>query len=131
MVLMRYLVKAKLKKKKEKALLEAIDKKTLGYGSIAYPSYTKCMKSARLLDNGQINWLEVCYCREAFGPGNELIEELPYWREYFKDIEIKLARDPEKCDGYPVCGNCDCTKELEKKLKNKGDHFLTNLRKTI
>ena len=127
---MRYLVKAKLKKKKEEPLLEAIDKKILGYGSIAFPTFIKCMNNARILDNGEINWLEVCYCREAFGPGNELIEELPYWEEYFKDIEIKLARDPEKCDGYPVCENCDCTKKLEKKLVNKGDHFLTNLRKT-
>ena len=125
---MRYLIKAKLKKNKEKSLLKAINKKSLGYGSIAYPTYIKCMKNARILDNGEIIWIEVCYCREAFGPGNELIEELPYWKEFFKDIKIIFGRDPKKCDGYPVCGNCDCTEKLEKKMSTKGNHFLSNLR---
>tara|TARA_Y100000588_G_scaffold381232_1_gene466517 strand:+ start:1541 stop:1927 length:387 start_codon:yes stop_codon:yes gene_type:complete len=128
---MRYLIKARLKEQKKKALLKAIDEQTLGYGSIAYPTFTKCMKSARILDNGEIHWIEVCYCREAFGPGNELIEELPYWEEYFKNIKIKMARDPNKCDGYPVCGDCDCTNKLERKLSYKGKHFLSRLRNTF
>tara|TARA_B100000686_G_scaffold184730_1_gene191559 strand:+ start:1530 stop:1916 length:387 start_codon:yes stop_codon:yes gene_type:complete len=127
----RYLIKARLKEKNKKALLKAIDNQTLGYGSIAYPAFKKCMENARLLINGEIQWVEVCYCREAFGPGKELIEELPYWEEYFHNIKIMMARDPKKCDGYPVCADCDCTKKLESKLRNKGKKFLTNLRDTF
>ena len=78
-------------------------------------------------------WIEVCYCREAFGPGNELIEELPYWKEFFKHIQIIFARDPKKCDGYPVCGNCDCTEKLEKKigLILRKSHLLTLLKNSL
>lgn len=88
---MRYLVRAFVIKRKERALLEAVESGSLGKGSIAYPTYIKCMKSARLLYNGQVRWIEPCYCREAFDPGGELLEELPYWREYFEDIDIRYT----------------------------------------
>ncbi len=126
---MRYLVRAFVKKGKERALLEAVESKSLGRGSIAYPTYIKCMKSARLLEDGQVRWIEVCYCREAFGPGGELLEELPYWREYFEDIDIRYTTTLEKCEGYPYCGDCECTEKLAAKLSGMGRRFYAALRK--
>ncbi len=126
---MRYLVRAFVKKGKERELLEAVESESLGRGSIAYPTYIKCMKSARLLEDGQVRWIEVCYCREAFGPGGELLEELPYWREYFEDIDIRYTTTLEKCEGYPYCGDCECTEKLEAKLSGMGRRFYAALRK--
>lgn len=128
---MRYLVRAFVTKGKERALLEAVESGSLGKGSIAYPTYIKCMKSARLLDNGQVRWIEPCYCREAFGPGGELLEELPYWREYFEDIDIRYTTTLEKCEGYPSCGSCECTEKLEAKLDGMGRRFYPALKKMV
>jgi len=90
---MRYLVRGRVKSGKKKALLEAVETGALGRGSIAHDEFLRCMGEARLTPEGQVRWLEVCYCREAFGPGNELAEELPYWREYFEGIVARsLAR---------------------------------------
>jgi len=127
--LVRYLVRAFVIKGKERALLEAVESGSLGKGSIAYPTYIKCMKSARLLDNGQVRWIEPCYCREAFGPGGELLEELPYWREYFEDFDIRYTTTLEKCEGYPSCGSCECTEKLEGKLEVMDNRFFTALKK--
>jgi len=124
---MRYLVRARLKEGMEEALIEAVESGALGRGSIAYPTYGKCMRAARLTEAGQVRWIEVCYCREAFGPGNELVEELPYWREYFEEIDIRYARRLEDCEGYPVCGDCDCTRKLEAKLARLGRPFWKTL----
>ena len=126
---MRYLVRAFVKKGMEKALHEAVESGALGRGSIAYPTYIKCMKSARLLVDGQVRWIETCYCREAFGPGGELLEELPYWREYFEDIDIRYTTTLEKCEGYPHCGSCECTEKLEGKLEGMGRRFFSVLKK--
>ena len=125
---MRYLVRARLKPDREEALLEAIDSGELGRGSIAYPGYVRCMGEARLTGEGQVRWLEVCYCREAFGPGYELAEELPYWEEYFEAFDIRYARALDRCEGYPHCGDCDCTEKLEAKLARTGRPFLKTLR---
>ena len=128
---MRYLVRAFVKKGRERALLEAVESGALGRGSIACPTYLKCMKSARLLDSGQVRWIEPCYCREAFGPDGELLEELPYWREYFEEIDIRYTTTLEKCEGYPSCGDCDCTERLEAKLARTGHRFFTALREMV
>ena len=128
---MRYLVRAYVKEGKEAELFEAVASGSLGRGSIAYPTYIKCMKSARLLEGGQVRWIEPCYCREAFGPGGELLEELPYWREYFEDIDIRYTTTLEKCEGYPSCGSCDCTGTLEARLKRMGRNFFTGLRESV
>ena len=128
---MRYLVRAYVKEGKEADLFEAVASGSLGRGSIAYPTYVKCMKSARLLEGGQVRWIEPCYCREAFGPGGELLEELPYWREYFEDIDIRYTTTLEKCEGYPSCGSCDCTEKLEARLKRMGRNFFTELRESV
>ena len=73
---MRYLVRAFVIKRKDRALLEAVESGSLGKGSIAYPTYIKCMKNARLLDNGQVRWIEPCYCREAFARAES------YWKSF-------------------------------------------------
>ena len=86
-------------------------------------------KSARLLEDGQVRWIEVCYCREAFGPGGELLEELPYWQEFFEDIDIRYTTTLEKCEGYPSCGDCECTDKLEPKLERMGRRFYAALKK--
>jgi hypothetical protein len=104
---MRYLVRAFVIKGKVRALLEAVESDSLGKGSIAYTTHIKCMISARLLNNGQVRWSEPCHCQEAFGPGGELLEELPYWQEYFEDIDIRYTTTLEKCEGYPSCGSCE------------------------
>jgi len=127
---MRYLVRAYVKSGKETALLEAIESGSLGRGSIAYPTYEKCMRAARFLESDQVRWIEVCYCREAFGPGGELLEELPYWKEFFEDIDIRFTTTLEKCEGYPSCGECDCTEKLESKLEHMGESFFNNLEKS-
>ncbi len=125
---MRYLVRGKVIPGKSAALLEAIETGALGRGSIAHESFLKCMKEARLTEGGEVRWLEVCYCREAFGPGYELCEELPYWEAYFERIDVRFARNPEACEGYPVCGDCDCTEKLEAKLEKLGAPFLECLK---
>ncbi|MEK6711065.1 MAG: hypothetical protein AABZ64_10860 [Nitrospinota bacterium] len=125
---MRYFVRARVKPGKEGALLRAVETGALGRGSIAHGEFLRCMGEARQTEAGRARWLEVCYCREAFGPGNELVEELPYWREYFEEIDIRFARRPDLCEGYPHCGDCDCTRKLEAKLARTGRPFLEGLR---
>ena len=129
---MRYLVRARLKPGREEALIEAIDSGELGRGSIAYPGYVRCMGEARLTGEGQVRWLEVCYCREAFGPGNELAEELPYWEEYFELERIQNAHDVQECrdsnGSEPrACNDCDCTERLEERLGTCGTSFRASL----
>ena len=127
---MQYLVRGKVIDGKSAALLEAIESGELGRGSIAHKTFLKCMKDARLTTEGEVRWIEVCYCREAFGPGYELYEELPYWEAYFEEIDVRFARKLEDCEGYPVCGDCDCTEKLEAKLKKLGVPFFMHLEET-
>ena len=121
---MRYLVRGKVIDGKSAALLEAIESGVLGRGSIAHKTFLKCMKEARLTTEGEVRWLEVCYCREAFGPGYELYEELPYWEAYFEEIDVRFARKPEDCEGYPVCGDCDCTGKARGETEETGRTLL-------
>jgi hypothetical protein len=81
---MRYLVRARVKPGREADLLEAIEQKTLGRGSVAEGEYLRNMQEARLCndnDNEQsggqtARWVEVCYCPTP------LQEERPYWEQY-------------------------------------------------
>jgi hypothetical protein len=73
---MRYLVRARLIPGKEKALLRAINNGALGSGSVTGGEYIRVMGNARLLANGDVKWVEICYCKTP------LNEELPYWKEY-------------------------------------------------
>jgi hypothetical protein len=118
----RYLVKAILKKDKLHPLKKAIAEHTLGAGSVAGSEYIRDMKHARLLDDGCIEWIEVCFCNPP------LAEERPYWEEYFELKEISDATDRQGCrheNGQELwsCVNCNCTKKQEKELMKIGRSF--------
>lgn len=124
---MRYLVKALLKDGKRDALLQAIDNKTLGLGSVAGGEYLRDMAHARHLQDGMVYWVEVCYC------ATPLEEERPYWEEYFELVSIKNAHARDKCKDlngteYWACSHCDCTEKLEATMATWGDLFITDLR---
>jgi hypothetical protein len=124
---MRYLVRARVKPGLERALLEAIDRGTLGEGSVAEGEYLRNMSDARLASDDTARWVEVCYCPTP------LREERPYWEQYFDLVKVQDAHDRHKCRDQNgsepwACGDCDCTARLEKKLKDTGRSFLTVLR---
>ena len=119
---MRYLVRARVKPGCEQALLEAIENRTLGRGSIAGNEYFRNMYSARLCEDGTARWVEVCYCYEP------LDEERPYWEKYFELTKVQSAHDRRKCrdeNGTEpwACCNCDCTERLEAWLRKQGKRF--------
>jgi hypothetical protein len=108
-------------------LLDAIERGTLGRGSVAEGEYLRNMNDARVSTDETIRWVEVCYCPTP------LQEERPYWEEYFDLVKVQDAHDRRKCrdenSSEPwACGECDCTSRLEAKLKNTGKLFLELLR---
>ena len=123
---MRYLVKARLKPRRKKALLDAIANGTLGEGSIARDEYQYDLEQARLGKDGVAHWVETCFC------ATPLDEERPYWEEYFELLSVKDAHSRKNCrheNGTEpwACGDCDCTRKLEARLNEKGESFLTKL----
>src|SRR5690349_12517728 len=58
----RYLVTAKLKPGHAEPLARAIDDGTLGLGSVAGDEYLRNMEAARELEDGRVQWVEVCFC---------------------------------------------------------------------
>src|SRR5687767_1047016 len=58
---MRYLVKGRVKRGRERALLNAIKKGTLGQGSVAGDEYLHNMQEARVAPNGNAHWVETCF----------------------------------------------------------------------
>ena len=123
---MRYLVRARLKPGKGRALFRAIENGTLGAGSVAGGEYIRVMKDARLLANGDVKWVEVCYCEEP------LKEESPYWEEYFEILSVSDAHGRANCRDVSgeepwACGECDCTVGLEVRFARQGKGFLQNL----
>ena len=124
---MRYLVKAKVRPRKSKALLLSIDNKTLGKGSVAGDEYLHNMKEARVNQSGVATWVETCFCDPP------LEEEQPYWEKYFELVSVKDAHSRPNCrheNGTErwACCDCDCTKKLEEKLRGRGEPFLEMLR---
>lgn len=124
---MRYLVTGRIKPGKSKALLKAVENRTLGKGSVAGGEYIRNMKQARLLENNDVRWVEVCYCPTP------LMEEIPYWEEFFELKEIRDAHGRHNCrhengEEFWSCSNCDCTRTLEEKMENWGDQFLDELK---
>jgi poly-beta-hydroxyalkanoate depolymerase len=123
---MRYLVRARVKPGFEKPLLEAIERRTLGRGSVAGGEYLRNMTEARQMPEGEVRWVEVCYCPTP------LQEETPYWEEFFELVKVQDAHDRRECRDFNgteswACHNCDCTARLEKKLSTQGDAFLYTL----
>jgi len=120
---MRYLVRGRVKPGKEKSLLEAIERGTLGSGSVAEGEYLRNMQDARLFDDGTARWVEVCYCSVP------LDEERPFWDEFFDIVKVQDAHARSNCrdenGSEPwACGDCDCTDRLEARLAEQAPAFL-------
>ena len=123
---MRYLVTARLKADRKHSLLEAIEDKSLGRGSVAGGEYLRNMKQARRMADDRVRWVEVCFCPTP------LQEERPYWEEYFDLDRVQDAHDRNRCRDLNgeepwACTDCDCTDRLEKKLKDRGQPFLRQI----
>jgi hypothetical protein len=124
---MRYLVTARVKPGKEADLLQAIETKTLGRGSVAGDEYDWNMQNARWYSDGKVKWVEVCYCNIP------LEEERPYWEEYFDLIKVQDAHARHRCKDENgsepwACSECDCTDKLEHRLAGQGESFLRILK---
>jgi hypothetical protein len=124
---MRYLVKARVKPGRERALRQAIGEGTLGQGSVAGDEYLRNMEQARLDQEGRVFWVEVCFC------ATPLAEERPYWEKYFDLLSVKNAHSKRNCRDLNgtepwACCDCDCTKKCEEQLAKKGQAFLPTLR---
>ena len=119
---MRYLVTARVKPHQSDALARAIDDGTLGDGSIAGDEYLRNMSEARQLEDGRVQWVEVCYCRTP------LDEEREYWEEFFDLLKVQDAHARSRCRDLTgsepwACGDCDCSARLEARLETKGRPF--------
>jgi hypothetical protein len=127
---MRYMVRARVKPGREADLLEAIERETLGHGSVAEGEYLRNMQEARLCPDLTARWVEVCYCPTP------LLEEQPYWEQYFDLTRVQDAHDRRECRDVNgtepwACGDCNCTERLEEKLKGTGKPFLEELRSAV
>jgi hypothetical protein len=127
---MRYLVTARVKPGKEAELLRAIEAGTLGSGSVAGDEYLRNMTDARLLSDGRVRWVEVCFCAEP------LAEERPFWEEFFELVRVQDAHARSRCRDESgtepwACCECDCSARLEAKLAERGEGFLDALRAAV
>ena len=124
---MRYLVTARVKDGKHAELKQAIEDGSLGQGSVAGGEYDRNMQDARALDDGRVQWVEVCYCDEP------LAEEREYWEEYFHLDKVQDAHARSRCKDLNgteswSCSSCDCSARLEARLATKGRPFMDTLR---
>ena len=123
----KYLVTARVRPGRERALLRAIEDGTLGQGSVAGDEYLNNMAQARLIGDGEVRWVEVCFCWEP------LDEERPYWEEYFELVRVQDAHSRRLCRDLNgeepwACCDCDCTERLEERMEGWGRPFLEVLR---
>jgi hypothetical protein len=123
---MRYLVKARVKPGRERALLSAINDGSLGRGSIAGDEYLHDLQHARVDADGVARWVETCFC------ATPLDEERPYWEKFFELLDIRDAHSRRNCrheNGTEpwACCDCDCTRKLEERLSRCGRAFLGEL----
>src|SRR5713226_9337698 len=88
---MRYLVRARVNAGREGDLLKAIERGTLGRGSVAGDEYLRNMKEARLCEDQTTRWVELCFCPSP------LLEERSYWEEYFDLSRVQDAHDRRRC----------------------------------
>lgn len=120
---MKYLVKAKVREASRHDLLREIEDETLGNGSVAFGEYVKNMKQARVLDDGTVCWVEICFCLTP------LNEEKSYWEKYFDIIAVDKAQDKKYCqdsngEQKRACFECSCTEELEEEMLSWGKPFI-------
>ena len=123
---MRYLVTATVKPGQTPALARAIEDGTLGEGSVAGSEYRRNMDEARELEDGRVQWVEVCYC------ATPLAEEREYWEEYFTLVKVQDAHARTRCRDLNgterwSCGDCDCSAKLEARLATRGRPFRDSL----
>ena len=116
---MRYLVTARVKPGREAALADAIERGTLGVGSIAGGEYLRNMDCARRLRDGSVKWVEVCYC------ATPLAEERPYWEKYFDLLKVQDAHARSRCRDSNgtvawAFNDCDCTERFEASVAARG-----------
>jgi hypothetical protein len=119
---MRYLVTARVKAGQREALDRAIEDESLGRGSVAGDEYLRNMTAARQLDDGRVQWVEVCYC------ATPLAEERDYWTVYFSLDKVQDAHARSRCRDLNgtepwACSECDCTARLDAHLASKGRPF--------
>jgi hypothetical protein len=81
---MRYLVQANVKAACKENLLKAIQNETLGQGSVAEGEYLRNMRDARVGDDGEVRWVEVCYCPTP------LQEERSYWEDILTSPGLRM-----------------------------------------
>jgi len=122
----RYLVTARLKPGQADALSDAIADGTLGQGSVAGDEYLRNMEHARELDDGRVQWVEVCFCPTP------LAEEREYWDEFFRLEKVQDAHARSRCRDLNgaeawACVDCDCSARLEARLETRGRSFLARL----
>jgi len=120
--LMRYLVTARLTPGQEGALARAIGDGSLGRGSVAGNEYFRTMDAARQLEDGRVQWVEVCYCPTP------LAEEREYWEPYFTLDKVQDAHARSRCRDLNgsepwACSGCDCTARLDARLATRGRPF--------
>jgi hypothetical protein len=121
---MRYLLGARVRPDRRSELLRVLEEGTFGEG-FPYGDLGEMLLLGRVDATGTIRWVEVCYCREYYGVA--LHEELPYLEAYLTDIEVADARSPRHCEGYPVCNDCDCTRNV----RLDGEPLMDHLRRTL
>jgi len=119
---MRYLVTARVKPGQAEPLARAIANGTLGAGSVAGDEYLRNMDKARQLDDGRVQWVEVCYC------ATPLAEEREYWEPFFDLQKVQNAHARSRCRDLNgtepwACGDCDCSARLEARIATKGSRF--------
>jgi hypothetical protein len=126
---MRYLVTARVKPGCDEPLSRAIDDGTLGRGSIAGDEYVRNISNARQMNDGRVQWVEVCYCAMP------LAEERPYWEAFFTLEKVQDAHARSRCRDLNgtepwACSECDCTERLEARLASRGQGFRARLQKS-
>ena len=119
---MRYLVTARVREGRRRALARAIETGDLGRGSIAGDEYRHNMAHARELTDGRVQWVETCFCAVP------LDEERPYWEAYFHLESVKDAHARTRCRHETgeepwACSSCTCTAKLEGTLSRRGRSF--------
>src|SRR5207248_2982038 len=107
-----------------------IERGTLGAGSVAGDECLRNMRDARLGGDGNVRWVEVCFC------DTPLDEERPYWERYFDLLRVQDAHHRDRCRDLNgsepwACGDCDCSAKLERHLAARGRPFCELLRECL
>jgi hypothetical protein len=108
----RYLVKCKLNLDNERRdkLAKDIKSGSLARGKIFYEGMQAALKDATIDENGEVNFIEVCYCLE--GRLYPMAMEISVLNQYFESVsEVKDARFRDQCT--MECESCDCARSIK------------------